>query len=388
MTVIETDSFPRVAVRDLFLVLQVFDRTQATEMENIRLRICVHRKLQRKGTFLWSAARDTSVELVRLGLIEGPCNVKNTQQYESMKRNRLVVTSAGRQLLEQFKADRAKAYDALFALLVIHHPYLRQFIGVLNRHDIVAPVISSMKEHVSPRYAANAILAEDVADGRFDHDELIERVGQRIGRRLEEDECKEITHAIENLIREAKPSALNDETTRFAKNFLNKLNDIVVPAVFRNSGMGFDFRTHRTVWTIGQEFKTWAIFRSHPEHDAWLIVRTSTLALDDERKSLATLSFDYGLKHIAAGFLAKLYAAYLELQSLSNNTFVPAWELRAVFCVQNRCQPTVFNSLLDQYYGGSDDFRLQLEIQRQKPQHEMAVRARNRNIGSIRVVKG
>jgi hypothetical protein len=78
----ETDSIPRVTVRDLFMVLQVFDRTPETMLENIRLRICVDRKKQRRGSFLWSAARDTSAELVRLGLLEGACHAKNAQQYE------------------------------------------------------------------------------------------------------------------------------------------------------------------------------------------------------------------------------------------------------------------------------------------------------------------
>ena len=49
----------------------MFDQNPETTLENIRLRICVDRKKQRRGTFLWSAARDTTTELVRLGLIEG-----------------------------------------------------------------------------------------------------------------------------------------------------------------------------------------------------------------------------------------------------------------------------------------------------------------------------
>jgi hypothetical protein len=66
---------------------------------------------------------------------------------------------------------------------------------------------------------------------------------------------------------------------------------------------------------------------------------------------------------------------------------VSAWELRAVFCHDNRCQLSVFNRLFDESYSGSEEYKLQLEIQRQKPQHEIPVRARQRNIGAVRMVK-
>lgn len=383
----ETDSFPRVTARDLFLVLQIFDRTRLTTLENVRLRICIDREIQRRGTFLWSAARDTSVELVRLGLVEGACNVKNSQQYESMSHNQLILTARGQQLLDRFKSDRGAGYDALFVGLVAQHAYLRQFISVLNHQDIVAPVITSMEEHVSPRYATNVVLAEDVAKQRFETESMLDRVGNRILRRLDEDETSEIASAVDRLVREGVPSALGDDTTRFAKSFLEKLNFIVIPAIFRKAGVGFDFRTHRALWAIGQEFKLWTVILSHPAYNAWLIVRTSTICLNEQANALASVSFDYGLKQTGDGFLGKLFAAYQDVQKIRTGTFVVAWELRAVFCARFRCQPTVFNTLLDRSYGGSDEYALQLEIQRQKPQHETPVRARNRNIGSIRVVR-
>ena len=188
-------------------------------------------------------------------------------------------------------------------------------------------------------------------------------------------------------MRDALPSAFADDTTRFAKSFLEKLNDIVIPAIFRNVGMGFDYRTHRALWAIGHEFKLWIAIRSHPDYNAWLIVRTSTISLNEQANALASVSFDYGLKQTANGFLGKLFLAYQDVQKIRSGTFVAAWELRAVFCTRFRCQPTVFDTLLDQSYDGSGEYALQLEIQRQKPQHETPVRARNRNIGSIRVVR-
>ena len=381
----ETDSFPRVSARDLFLVLKVFDQNPETTLENIRLRICVDRKKQRRGTFLWSAARDTSAELVRLGLIEGSCYAKNTQQYAAMKTNRLSVTADGRTLFQILTSDRAVAYDRLLELLITNHLYLRRFIAVLNRGTIFAPVISSMRDHVSGRYATNVVLAEDVAKGQFDHEALVDSLSKRLKRPLGQTEETAIREAVERLVTNAQPEAVSDDRTRFAKGFLNNLNDIVIPAILRREGLGFDFRTHRTLWTMGQEFRVWAVIRSHPEHDGWLILLTSKISVNDN--VLSNLAFDHGITATRNGFRDKLYSAYHKLQALEQGTFVPAWDLRAVFCLDNHCQPSVFNTLFDESIGKSDGYRLDLEIQRQKPQHEEPLRAGKRKIGSIRVAK-
>ena len=381
----ETDSFPRVSARDLFLVLKVFDQSPETTLENIRLRICVDRKKQRRGTFLWSAARDTTAELIRLGLIEGSCYAKNKQQYEVMKTSTLRVTADGRTLFQIFTSDRAVAYDRLFALLIANHPYLRRFIAVLNRGTIFAPVISSMRDHVSERYRTNVVLAADVANGQFDYEALLDSLKMRLKRILGRAEEAEIREAVERLVINEQPGAVSDDRTRFAKRFLNKLNDVVIPPILRRDGLGFDFRTHRTLWAVGQEFRVWAVIRLHPEHNGWLILLTSTIVVNDN--VLSNLAFDYGITATRNGFTDKLYSAYQKLQALERGTFVPAWELRAVFCLDNHCQPSVFNTLFDESIGKVDGYRLDLEIQRQKPQHEEPLRAGKQNIGSIRVAK-
>jgi hypothetical protein len=299
-----------------------------------------------------------------------------------------MLTARGQELLTQLKVNRGGAYDVLFAALVRQHPYLRQFISVLNQGDIVAPVISSWEEHVSPRYAANAVLAEDIADGKFDTEPMLDRIAKRLGRELDSDEIFEITQSVDRLVQEALPSATNDDTARFAKSLLEKLTGIVIPAIFRKAGMPFDFRTHRALWAIGQEFKIWTTIISHPAYAALLVVRTATIVLDEVSDTLSSIAFDYGLEKTGDGFLGKLFSAYQDVQRIKSGTFVLAWELRAVFCARFRCQPSVFNNLLDRFYNGSDEYALQLEPQRQKPQHEKTpVRARNSNIGSIRIVR-
>ena len=387
MKKLDSDTFPRVTIRDLFMVLNVFDRAAESTLENIRLRICVDRKKQRKGTSLWSAARDTVAELVRLGLMEGICQAKNTQQYETMKGNRLCLTEPGANLLRTFKQDRAAVYDDLLTMMVAKHPYLQRFISVMSRGHILAPVISSMRDHVSGRYAANTVLASDIAKGEFDFDSLLEKIETRLGRSLGDGEREKIVDSVNHLVVEAQASAVHEDTTEFAKSFLNKLNDIVVPAVLSEAGLGFDYRTHRTLWTVGQEFRVWAVVRFHPKYDGSLVFLTSTLTLNESETELMGIAFDYGLKRTSEDFLAKLYAAYQKVSGLTNATFAKAWELRSVFCFDNKCQPSVFDKLFADSASGSPEYKLQLEIQRQKPQHENTLRANNRNIGSVRVVR-
>jgi hypothetical protein len=200
MKKLDSDTFPRVTIRDLFMVLHVFDRSNESTLENIRLRICVDRKKQRKGTFLWSAARDTVAELVRLGLMEGICQAKNTQQYETMKGNRVSVTEQGANLLRTFKQDRGAAYDDLLTRMVAKHPYLQRFISVMTRGHILAPVISSMRDHVSDRYSVNTLLASDVGKGEFDVDSLLKKTEMRLGRSLGQQEEQKITASVSQLL--------------------------------------------------------------------------------------------------------------------------------------------------------------------------------------------
>jgi hypothetical protein len=385
--VTQTDSFPRIAARDVFMVLSEFNRRAETKLENIRLRLCVDRKKPLRGTSQWSVARDNAGELVKLGFVEGSCLAKNTSQYHTMKDNSLRVTPEGKELLRVFREDRGKAYDRLFERMVQQHPYLRQFITVINKGNLFAPVISSSQNHLSPRYTGNAILAEDVANGSFDYDGFLTCISERIGRPLTDAEHGEISDATEQFITECRPSAVSDESAKFAKNFINKMNYIVIPALFRNDGLGFDYRTHRAIWAMGQDFRVWATLASHPDFDGSLVYLTADLQLDHADSKVGYLEFNHGLRQTGDHFLRKLYAAYQRVQAVKRVTFVPAWELRSVFCLDNQCQPTVFNRLFDDSYNGSDEYRLDLEIQRQKPQHEAVLRAGNRNIGSVRVAK-
>lgn len=382
-----TDTIVRVTARDLLLILRTFEQSPESTLENVRLRLCHDRKMKRRGTFLWSTARDIISELDRLGYVKGVSSPKTSRHFEEIATAPVHLTDDGRALLASFTCDKGAAYDALFAKMYDQHPYLQALVGILREQPLLAPVVSSMKEHISDRYTSTSILAEDVVGGAIEVDGFLERLSQRIQCPLTDEQKRDIREGITGLLRDAALSAAQEELPRFAKIFMEKLNHIVIPALFRGQGIGFDYRTHRTLWGLGEEFRLWCITRSHPDYDGWLVYPTATIELSDDGRQITKLIFDSGLTQVRERFLGRLYDAYQKLQSKRGTTYVAAWELRAVFCVDNRCQKSAFNRVFAENYLGSNEHRLHLEIQRNKPQHEEVVRAGDRNIGSVRVLK-
>jgi hypothetical protein len=100
---------------------------------------------------------------------------------------------------------------------------------------------------------------------------LIARVEERLKRTLSEDERLEIDNELTALLQATAAAARQEVFTDFQRKFLSRLNEIVVPAVLRREGLGFDFSTLRRLWAMAQEFQiAWAT-SAHPQHEAWLI---------------------------------------------------------------------------------------------------------------------
>jgi len=383
----ETESLPRVQVRDMFMVLRLLEGAEETTVENVRLRLCTDRKAQRRGDFLFSTARDTASELQRLGLLEGGPFPKDSRDYAKMKDNTLTITSEGRSLAAKFGAVRATAYDDLFGKMYYAHRHLRDYARVLSERSLFAPVFTSVKDHISAAYSEAAALAEDIANGGFRGEDMLAALERRLKRALTADERKEIETGIKALITETQMSAAADDTTAFAKKLLQKANDLVIPVLLTGLGLDCDFRTHRVAWALGQEFLVWCPTTSHPEFEGTVVFRTARLQLSEDGGHVKHIIFDSRASELEQVFLARLFSTYSRLQKTGRPTYVPAWELRAAFCFENSCQPSVFNRLFEQQYARSDGYDLQMEIQRQRPRFEAPLRAGARNIGSVRVVK-
>jgi hypothetical protein len=300
-----------------------------------------------------------------------------------MKEKQLRITREGDAVIALFRSDRGAAYDGLFKAMYAVHPYLRSFVKAIMQQHLVAPVITSLRDHVSPRYVSAKQLSDDVAEKKLDTDCLLSLTEKRIQRPLIAAEVHAILSAVRILLEESAYGAISEEPIDFSKKFLLKLNDVVLPSVFRSMDLGFDYRTHRTLWGFGQEWKLWQSTSAHPDFDGRLVHRTATIRLAPLGESVESLGYDSGLTNTGENFLSKLFQAYQKLK----NTYAPAWSLRAVFCFDNLCQDSVFDRLMEEHYTGSEEYDLQLEIHRQKGQYDRPLRIGNRNIGLVRIVR-
>jgi len=382
-----TDSIPRIQLPDLFIALKEFEHEPVRSLEELRLKLCANRQKSAAGDRYWSTARDNAIELERLGLISATSFPKDRRAYESMRDNKTKITDEGHRVLERFKNNRAQAYDELFRRMYGIHPYLQALVNVLMRRPLHVPVVTSAKEHVSLRYASANALVEDVSRQKFETDGLCANLSRRMQRNLAREEQAEINDGVWKLLQEWAGPATMEEAPLFAKKFLQKLNDVVLPALLQSDGLHFEFKTHQTLWSFGNEWKLWESTAKHPDWDLRIVFRTATIAFSPKGGRIEGISFDSGLEKTRHRFLEKLFAAYQQLQKKGRGTFAIVDELRAVFCLENTCQESVFDRLVSEHYVGSDEFELNMEIFRKSGQHSRPIRIGNRNIGLIRVVK-
>jgi hypothetical protein len=260
-------------------------------------------------------------------------------------------------------------------------------VKVLNEGYIFAPVVTSLKDHVSAKYSSATKLIEDVLKKGVDIDAFSKLLETRLKRSLTSDEYHELSVGLCNLVDEVGLAATSEDPTEFSKKFLLKMNDYILPILLKKDGLSFDYRTHRILWSFGQEWKLWQSTSDHPEYDGRLVYKTATIRLSHSGNRVDRLIFDSGLAKTREDFLDKLYNAYVKLQRSRKSTYSLAWQLRAVFCFDNKCQESVFDKLMEENYTGSDQYELTLEIQRQRGQYDRPLRVGNRNIGLVRVLK-
>jgi hypothetical protein len=384
----ETDTIPRIKVRDLVSVVQFLSRNNAATLESLRVKLNTDRRKPSGGTAGYAVARDVAAELDRLGLAKiGPLP-KDAKGFEKKRDTVIRLRDEGSHLAERIRTDRAEAYVHLLKGLYETHPYIRRYIHAVMRGPFLAPVVTSAKQHISQKYETAKVLADDVADGKFELPALIELTANRIGRPLSTDEQLEIENGVNGLVFKLRTAAGTEPQTEFARKTLMAINEIVVPAVLGREGLGFDFNSLRRMWLMGKEFQiSWAT-SAHPRHDGWLTFDTARIQLNERLDKIVAVRFDNGIRRMGDGFLDRLFEAYTLMQSWGQPAVVTAWELRATFCFQNRCAPGVFDHLFRENYGGSDTYRIEKDFApRSKPLHEAGLRIGGREIGLIRISK-
>jgi hypothetical protein len=232
------------------------------------------------------------------------------------------------------RTDRAGAYASILKGLYETHPYVRRYVIAVMQGPFVAPVVTSAKQHVSPKYRTAKALADDVAEGKFDLASLLELIANRIGRPLSADERSEIEKGVSDLVSKLRSAAAAEPQTEFERKMLNAINEIAVPAVLRREGLGFDFNSLRRLWLMGTEFQiSWAT-SAHPKHDGWLTFETATVQLSEQQDKIDGIRFDRGVRGMAEGFLDRLFEPIRSCklggshQSLPHGSCVPRFASR------------------------------------------------------------
>jgi hypothetical protein len=383
----ESDSI-RVGARDLILVLRLFRTEPEMSLEIVRLCICHHRGKSRALETLATTARDLAVELQKLGLVKGGPYPKTKSDYNRLKENVIRLTPEGQELLKLIERP-AEIYDALFTRMFAAHRSIRDYARVLAEEGkLVAPVLTSFKDHVAGEYASAQTLHEEIRSGKFRTGSMLKQLQERVGRSLEADARREMEGKIQEMVAQLKQAPAQTDTTAFAKAVLSRLNDIVIPTVLGSRGLSYDFRTHRSVWSLGEEFRVWASTSFHPKFQGTVIFPTATLQTSKDGRDLIGLQFEASLAKLRDQFLSRLYQVCSELQKLGRGTLVPALELRATFCCEFHTHPSTFDRLFDEQYARDDSpYEVHTEIQRQRPRHEKPLRAGERNIGLVLVTK-
>src|SRR3954447_2762106 len=123
-SVAETDSIPRIKIRDLMSALQFINRAQATSLEALRVKVNTDRKRSSGGTGGYSIARDVASELAKLGLANVGPLPKDAKSFEKKRDIKIRITEAGEGLAHLIKHDRRQAYSNVLKSLFEVHPYV------------------------------------------------------------------------------------------------------------------------------------------------------------------------------------------------------------------------------------------------------------------------
>lgn len=385
----ETDSVPRIEILDLVTAVNFLARAPAPTLEDLRLKLNLRRE-KFGSTAGYSVARDVASELGRLAYATVGPLPKDQIAFEKKRDTPIRLTEAGRELAFLLaRKDIAGAYDVILKRLFEVHPYVRRFIAAIVRGPFYAPVVTGAERHIAARYGEAKVLADDVARGAFDCPALLTKLEERLRRPLATEERHEIEKGIDSLVAAAavSASARDDAYPDFQRKFLSRINEVVVPAVLRGEGLGFDFNTLRRLWAMAAEFQIGWATSGHPRHDAWLTFGTATIDLSADGSRIKTLLFDKGLTVMQEDFLDHLYDAYELMQGMGCGPYVSAWQLRATFCFERRCAPGVFNFLFREHYARSEKYEIHKDFSRDRPQHEEAVIAGSREIGIVRMLR-
>lgn len=386
----ETDYIYRILIKDLLLVLSIFNERQNVTLEEIRLRLCLNKRKKTKSTQLWSTARDIVTELKNLGYLNCGSLPSSSQKFEELKENKIELQKEGKVCIDIYNSDKARGYDLLLKKLFSKHLYIRKYYNVLCNNNLFIPIITSLGGHVSDKYNQQDILINDIRKNKFEKDLFLIKLEKWI-RELKfiqiENIIKNISTKLDMLLIDCKNSAISEGAGEFSNKFLQKLNDIVIPVVMEEHDLSFDFTTHQNLRIWGRDLLLWNYSTTYPFVDATIVYKTADILTDATREIIEKIQYASS-KEIELNFLERLYLTNEIMRKKLNTTYFSIWEFRSVFCYENKCQNKTFDRLLNKYNRNNDKYDISLELQRKyPPKGEDSIFINKLKMGSVRIIK-
>ena len=333
-----TDTIPRIQVAQL---LSVADKLAAGDGKGTFDSVRTHllRELSRKAPAtdeaMWTIARDVLSELSRLNYANvGPLPRKRSEVLR-LASTPCELTPTGHALGENYRSRRAQAFDELLNAWMEHHPYFLMFMHRVLAGPLFVPDITSIKQVSTER-------------GEIDLNRLSDLVLKSCEDRLTKsdfDPQKLLT--FRNAVKERFFVLFkkNHIEQLDAKGLVDAVQDtIVLPALLQAEQLPFDAVTFQHVLRASQDFLTASWTTSHPDFAGRVVFRTCSMEREDDLKSRRQI-VHHGVSYVEQAFSDALIAAYGRLIK-ETSSYVNAYALRAIVCLNLEIQPQVFERCL------------------------------------------
>lgn len=337
------DSIPRIRIEQLLDSLSLIASSESACTFD-RVRRALHRSSKRQAPpsreAMWTAARDVLTDLGKLGLITAGPLPRKRSEVERLKETPCRASKQGEAVARLYRESRGKAFDAILILWMNAHPYFRAFTSRLLESPMYIPDITSIKQ-----------LGQGLRFPTEPHS-LAERIIESCTARLQAvDFPKEKTRVFQAKVVDrveplARVSALRGIDT---KHIVDTIEDtIVVPAILKSEGLGFDSVTMQHIIRCSQDFYSAAVTSSHPEFAGRVLFATCDFAPDPLLHTSAAVVEvkHHGQSYVSQQFAESLISSYRTLSG-SSQAYVDVYPLRALVCRDLRIQPLIFSLCLE-----------------------------------------
>jgi hypothetical protein len=339
-----TDTLPRASVQQILGALRFIARSKTATFEQVRAAIVrfAARRSPASADAKWTTARDVLAELQRLGYVSGGPIPRQKNVLARFRESLFEVTPEGLKMATSYESGPSQAFDELLHVWLRYHSYFRAFIGRVSTGPLHIPDITSVKDvngH-SIEKASSEVMAAKVAEKCSSR---LRSAG--VASEIRNAFTKEVLDRFAALVSEVSLASLD------AKALVDAVEDrVVVPSLLTAEALPFDPVTLQHLIKASQDFFLASWTSSHPDFAGRIVF--STCDLDPSPRADAAAP-TYAIVHHGKTYAWPLFEnavdlGYKKLAEGDRRSYVSAYELRALICVQLRIQPAVFAACLEQ----------------------------------------